>query len=236
MSTLLHPDSRPGGGFFSRHTQKVNRQTHVLWLMWAVSLFFLSPAYADDVRPLPSLISESSLRLTTGTRLRYEAYAIPSAFRSPVREDYAVAIQDIWEGGAIFEYTIDQSVLGQTRGTQVLTSLDTCDRLDPWWGAQSEFDDRCELWFSREAMRDLSTTGTGYFVVDSEFRKDSVVRWERVESVQFLCRVGGRPVLLPALRLKSSRGDEAVVLDDLQNPLVLGIRSTYFSWNLRSVE
>ena len=96
--------------------------------MWAVSLFFLSPAYADDVRPLPSLISESSLRLTTGTRLRYEAYAIPSAFRSPVREDYAVAIQDIWEGGAIFEYTIDQSVLGQTRGTQVLTSLDTCDR------------------------------------------------------------------------------------------------------------
>ena len=178
----------------------------------------------------------SQLELRPGTQLSYEAYSVVSPLSPRVREDFTITIRDLWPNGVTFLYALEQKVIGAEQGMQTLSSLDDCASIDPWWEPMSvDFDNRCELWISKKAFRELKGIGKAWLSVDTLVRNDSTVRWEMPVSVQFPCKVNGVPRLLRALRVKTNRGDDVIVLDDPQNPLILAIESAYFAWKLLSV-
>ena len=185
----------------------------------------------------PVVISrDGAVEQSVGTQYVYESYAIVHPLQPPVRESYSVELTELWPGGVSFKYRVEQSVIGTEEGIQTLTSLDDCKTIDPWWEpSEIEFDDRCELWISPKAYRELVTTGTSYLTVDKLARHDSVVRWERTAFVHFLVTRNGYPAMLNALKAQTSRGDEFIILADPDNPLILSAKSTHFSWTLKSI-
>lgn len=181
-------------------------------------------------------ISREPFVLKPGVRLLYEAWSIVQVFAPPVREDFEVTMRDVWPGGVSFSYSVTQKVIGESTGIQTLSSLDDCAKIDPWWEpSATDFDDRCELWISKKSYCEMKATGKTWISVDTLVRRDTIVRWEREKEVRYLCTLDGRPVLLNALSVKTSRGDEFVVLDDEQNPLILSAKTTAFSWSLREI-
>ncbi len=181
-------------------------------------------------------VSREPFVLKPGVRLSYEAWSIVQVFAPPVREDFVITMRDVWAGGVSFSYSVSQKVIGESTGIQTLSSLDDCARLDPWWEpSATDFDDRCELWISKNSYRELKATGKTWIAVDTVVRRDTVVRWERGRDVRYLCTLDGRPVLLNAMSVKTSRGDEFVLLDDEKNPLILSAKTAAFSWSLREI-
>ena len=190
----------------------------------------------DEVRAYASESSRATLELKSGTKIDYEAWAIVNPLQPPVREDFWVTIKEIWKGGVTFEYELEQKVIGSERGMQNLSSLDECKSLDPWWEPMaSAFDDRCELWIPRRVYMELLANQKSWLAVDTLARRDSTVRWELQGKIKFLCEIDGHPILLNALKIKTSREDEFVILNDPDNPLILSAKSTYFSWNVSRI-
>ena len=188
----------------------------------------IAPCYITTITHLPSL--------HPGSTLSYTALSVIHPLRPPIKENYTVTIDEIWRYGVRFAYNITQSVLGTATGFQTLSSLDTCSKIDPWWeDNHSDFDDRCELWISRQNYFDLMTDKKTYIAVDTEVRKDSVVRLEFIDYVDFPCTVHNAFTLLPAFRVRSSRNDTFIILDNPDNPLILSAESAYFSWHLDAI-
>lgn len=185
----------------------------------------------------PAVISrDAAVVQLAGTRYVYESFAVVHPLQPPVRERYEVDLTEIWPGGVSFKYRVEQSVIGTDEGIQTLTSLDDCSSLDPWWEpSETAFDDRCELWVPPKVLRELVTTGTSYLSVDRLVRRDSVIRWERVGFVHFLVTRDGYPAMLESIKVRTTRGDEFVILADPKNPLILSAKSTHFSWTLKEI-
>lgn len=182
-------------------------------------------------------ISVPSVILEPGLVLQYEAYSIIHPYRPPVREDFSIRIAESWAGGVSFKYTSVDENIGAQKGLESLSSMDDCPNLDPWWDTMEiGHDDRCELWASKRVYMELASTGKSWMNIDTAFRQDTAVRWESVGKVRYLCVVDGQPVLLNAIQIKTSREDEIIMLDDPDNPLILHIKSMYFSWDLRKID
>ena len=202
-----------------------------LLLIAFVFLGFVPTAFAQNTQ-----LERSQIELKANMRLNYEAYVV-HPLRPKVREDFTITIRDLWPNGISFGYAMEQAVIGADQGIQTLSSLDDCTSIDPWWEPMAtDFDNRCELWISKKAFRELKGSGKAWISVDTLMRNDATVRWEIVGPERFRCTVQGIPMLLRSLHLKTNRGDDVIVLDDPQNPLILSIESAYFSWKLTSIE
>lgn len=203
--------------------------------LW-VSVAYESASFADDGEWKSSAIERSGVNIAQGTQLFYESYSTVHPLRPPIREDYAITIVEKWAYGVIFQYTINQSVLGKETGIQALSSLDACTSLDPWWEpTETDYDGRCELWVSPQHLIALLTEGKTYLAVDTLARKDSVVRWEYEGRSSYRLKIDGRPVSLDAIVATTSRGDRFVIYADVENPLILSAKSSYFSWNMTAI-
>lgn len=127
--------------------------------------------------------------------------------------------------------------MGVEQGVESLSSLDDCKALDPWWDpSEISHDDRCGLWLPKQAFLELTTTKKTWLAIDTLARQDSTVRWEYQGKVWFLVTSNKAPVLLRGIMVKTTRNDELIVLDDIDNPIILSVKSTFFSWNLKSAD
>ncbi len=178
-------------------------------------------------------ISRAPLTIDVGTRLQFESTSTVYQFAPPVREDFYVRIAEKWPGGIAFQYSNEQKLMGIEQGVESLSSLDDCKTLDPWWDpAEISHDDRCNLWLPRQAFLELITTHKTWLAIDTLARQDSTVRWEYQGIVWFFVYSDGSPALLRGIQVKTTRNDELVILDDIDNPLILSAKSTFFSWTL----
>ena len=213
-------------------TQNPLHIIYVISLLIAlVGMSFGFPAMAQDTS-----LERSQIELKPGSRMDYEGYSVVSPLRPRVREDFSITIRDQWLNGVSFSYGLEQKVIGSEQGIQVLSSLDDCGSIDPWWEPMAtDFDNRCELWISKKAYRELKGTGKTWLSIDTLVRNDATVRWEIIGEENFPCSVQGIPRLLHAIHIKTNRGDDVLVLDDPNNPLILAIESAYFAWKLISI-
>ena len=183
--------------------------------------------------PDTNIIQQAAIQNKPGVSIEYESWATTYAYRPPVREDYTIKILETWKGGITFRYLIKQSTLGEVSGNQTLTSLDDCTSLDPWWEPDKvEFDGHCQLWIPAKKLTELKVENKTYLPVDTVVRHDSVVRWDFQKKLEYPCEIDNQTVLLKAVKAKTSREDEVVILDDPDNPLILSIKSTNFSWRV----
>ena len=202
-----------------------------IFIAW-ISLLLSHSLMAQE----PTWLEHRQFDLKPGMKLVYEAYSSGNIMGQRIREDYAITIRDLWLNGVTFQYALNQKVLGYEQGLQTLSSLDDCASIDPWWEPSAmDFDDRCELWISKKAFRELKGMGKAWLNVDTVMRNDTTVRWEFLAIVQYSCNVDGIPRIFRALLLKTNRGDDVVVLDDPQNPLILSIKSAYFEWKIIAI-
>ncbi len=209
------------------------RHSNCALILFILCLFvpFWGIAYAQETS-----LERSQIDLKPGLRLDYEGYSVVSPLRPRVREDFIITIRDLWLNGVSFSYALEQKVIGTEQGIQTLSSLDDCGSIDPWWEPMStDFDNRCELWISKKAYRELKGTGKSWLSVDTLVRNDATVRWELIGEENFPCTIQGIPRLLHALHIQTNRGDDIFVLDDPNNPLILAIDSAYFAWKLRAI-
>lgn len=219
-------------------------------LLKALSLFILTSVYlcfgfihdgmAEDFSgqnpQSQAVITKSPISLAPGLLLEYEAYSHTHPYRPPVREDFTIKLTEVWPDGVSFQYSSKDETIGVSSGMESLSSMDDCPNLDPWWEPMSiGHDDRCELWASRHVLQEIVTTGVSWMNIDTAARQDTSVRWNFEEYVRYLCILDGRPQLLNAIKVKTSREDEIIMLDDPRNPLILRIKSMYFNWDLRKI-
>ena len=202
--------------------------------IFTLALFFV--CFFPRVVYGQSVFEQPVLSMQEGMRLSFEAHSVVHPLRPPVQENFELVLSEVWDSGISFRYEIVQKVMGKAQGLQTLSSLDTCTALDPWWEPmQTDYDDRCEFWVPKFVFRELLTEGRSYLSVDTEARRDSTVRWENVGKTLFLVTLDGRPTLLEAIRVKTSREDEFLILNDVSNPLILSAKSTFFSWRLQKI-
>lgn len=173
--------------------------------------------------------------LSPGLELSYEAYA-HYGFDTR-REDFEIKILDTWPAGVSFLYRAFFKGQSIAEGVETLSSLDNCNKIDPWWDpVQSHHDDRCELWLSQRDYTRLMAQETVYLAIDTEARGDIVLAMNLKTKGLYACEVNGKVLQLPAIYVSSQRGDELILLADPQNPLILSIKSSYFSWKIRRIK
>lgn len=202
----------------------------ILWI--AVFSLSISPseAHTQSVFEAPMLVMKE------GVRLEFNAHSVIHPLRPPVEENFVLHLDEVWDKGISFRYEVMQKVIGEEIGFQTLSSLDTCTSLDPWWEPmQTDYDNRCEFWVPGQVFRELMTDGKSYLAVDTVARRDSVVRWEVTGKTLFLVSIDERPVLLNAIRVKTSREDEFLILNDSNHALILEAKSMFFSWRLQKI-
>lgn len=202
------------------------------WVLSLISLGIIVPVkcYSQSVLEVPKLAMQE------GIRLEFDAHSVVHPLRPPVQENFVLHIHETWKGGISFRYEIQQKVMGEEQGFQSLSSLDTCTAIDPWWEPmKTDYDNRCEFWVPERIFRELITDGKSYLSVDTEARRDSVVRWEVIGKTLFLVTLDDHPVLLDAIRIKTSRDDSFLILNDVDNALILEAKSTFFSWRLQKI-
>ena len=182
------------------------------------------------------IIQQPAIQNKPGLHIEYDAWVSAGSLHQFVREDYVIDILETWKGGVTFRYTIQQSALGDSTGTQTLTSLDDCVSLDPWWEPDKvEFDDRCELWIPGKNLIELLVEHKTFLKVDRYARRDSNVRWEFQREVEYPCEINHQTVLLKAVLARTSRNDDIIILNDPEYPLILGIDSSYFKWRVARI-
>ena len=192
------------------------------------------PKAAPEVSQIASV--NTKLPVSPGTRLFFRAQSTDHPMRPMMEENFTLEIMETWTSGVTFKYEIAQMVIGEESGIQSLSSMDTCAAIDPWWDpGETSHDDRCEFWIPAKVYRELVVNHISYLAVDTLMRRDSVVRWELKERTSVKLELNGRPVRVDALVIQTSRNDKIVVLDDPANPLILGMESFYFAWELVSV-
>ncbi len=199
-----------------------------------ISFLSMHPASAGE--PVGESVIQTTMPMGPGTRLEFRASATDHPMRPMIEENFALEILETWTAGITFKYEVNQQVIGTDTGIQTLSSLDTCTTLDPWWDpGETSFDDRCEFWIPASTYRELLVNHKSYLSIDTLARKDAVVRWEQTGKTHFSVKINGRPVLVEALVIHTSRNDDIMIMNDPDNPLILAIQSTFFAWELVSV-
>ncbi len=166
----------------------------------------------------------------------FRAQATDHPLRPMMEENFAIEILETWVSGITFRYEIEQLVIGTESGIQSLSSLDTCTAIDPWWDpGETSHDSRCEFWIPEKVYRELVVNRISYLSIDTLMRRDTVVRLELQNRTSVKLELNGRPVKVEALVIQTSRNDKLLVLDDPANPLILGMESSYFAWEIVSV-
>ena len=206
----------------------------MFFLIVLISIFDMHAALANE--PAEESVIQTTMPMGPGTRLEFRASATDHPMRPMVEENFVLEILETWTAGITFKYEVNQKVLGTETGIQTLSSLDTCTTLDPWWDpGETSFDDRCEFWIPAKVYRELLVNHKSYLSIDTLARRDSVVRWEQTGKTHFSVEINGRPVLVEALVVHTSRNDDIMIWNNPANPLILAIQSTYFAWELKSV-
>lgn len=168
--------------------------------------------------------------------MEFDGWGAVHPLRPLVEENFTIDITEKWNGGVSFRYTVEDSEIGSGSGIQTLSSLDACTSIDPWWEPmETEYDDRCEFWIPPAKYWEIVTKGTIFLNVDTIARGDTDVRWVKTGKVHYPCDINGTPTLLDAIKIKTVRGDEIIILADPDNALILSIKSMYFAWKLRRV-
>lgn len=197
--------------------------------------YILLPSMAHATPAFPTL-ENTAIDESPNTVYQFEAYAKPHPLASTYREDFHIILREKWPSGVSFQYFTEQKVLGDSTGTITLSSLDDCKSLDPWWDPNETLDDaHCELWIPKKLYLALITSGVGYLPVDTQWRRDTSVRWELKDRIPYRVEIDGHTRILDALHVESNRDDVFIILEDIENPLILSVQSQFFSWKLLRV-
>lgn len=128
-----------------------------------------------------------------------------------------------------------------SRGVSLVRDLNSCEAFDPWWPVRGETNEeflpeRCELWLSRTAYRDIKLKGHAFFKPDQETRNDREMKLILKENTHLTVMIDGHPTPLPVLEITSEENDQIWVHDSEQNPYVLKSRiKGGYSWRVTDI-
>ncbi len=108
-------------------------------------------------------------------------------------------------------------------GEVTVTGLADGNALNGWWGAPQMTTRDTHLWLSRAACEDLKHKGTTLYALDIVKRRDEPMPLVVTGTRKFPVEIDGTLREVPALTLRSERGDHLVLMADCRNPLVLEI-------------
>ena len=109
--------------------------------------------------------------------------------------------------------------------------------LNPWWiGGEVYSQDEGFIWLPTSGYRRLRADGAFEWLLDTIEREDRYLLLQDAGEAVFSCEVRGEVRVLRGRKIISAKGDRLIVLDDVENPLIVSMESTYFSWRLIRVE
>ncbi len=123
-------------------------------------------------------------------------------------------------------------------GVITTTGIPKGRAFNAWWRqGENTVTSDTHAWLSREACEEIRRVGSTRFVLDRNMRRDPAMVLTREANISFGVQWNGKEVSLPAMRLRSERGDRIVVLSDCRNPLVLDISlPNLYTHTLRKIQ
>jgi len=171
-----------------------------------------------DLRLKPKSIMPSGLALIPKTLIFMER----SRLDGTDKEKHKVMVLKVDETRLEYNWAVESPDGNSRSGKYAIDEFDKSHNYGVDWEAKNEtMLEGTAPWVSKEVFRELRNNGFTTITVDRHIRKDAIVIAELKGVNISTVKLNGKDTKLKAIAVSTDKGDELLILDELQNPLVL---------------
>ena len=186
--------------------------------------------------PLPSPTPETIIPVRSGLNITLECYEKDNE----ISENYecVVRVENVKPDKIHYKWWENYPAGRVQSGDWIMTDLASSRNYNSWWHhGEYKYTEDTAPWISKIVYRELKEKGNSVLNIDVDGRGDKNLKLYLEEQSEYNILLNNKNKTLKALAAHTNKGDNLIILDDPENPLVLLANvSNIYEWHVTKIE